>query len=180
MMKIDFFVSNPPFGDKTCSHIGKQIIKLLCKYKTVVICGPSNIVPKGLTKITSFENCDFPNIDFGTGIFTMNIGNTIYKHHYRIKSQNKSEFYVKIYGIHNKTFENLKIRTDGKVKDENKFYLNITNKQFIELNEILKKEEQNYSEWLKMYSKMLLAPQWIYAEIFQKYGYNDLVEEINE
>lgn len=177
-MKIDFFVCNPPFGDQRSSQIGKKIIKNLTVYKTVVICGPSNIVPYGLTFISSYENCDFPNIDFGTGIFTMNIGDSLYKNHYRIKTQNKSNFFIKVYGIHNKVFEHLYIRTGGKTADENKFFLDIDQQQFIKINEILKLEEQNYSDWLKMYSKMLRAPQWIYADILYKYGYTNLVEKI--
>lgn len=177
-MKIDFFVCNPPFGDQRSTQIGKKIIKNLTVYKTVVICGPSNIVHCGLTFISSYENCDFPNIDFGTGIFTMNMGDSLYKNHYIIKTQNKSNFFIKVYGIHNKVFEHLYIRTGGKTADENKFFLDIDQQQFIKINEILKLEEQNYSDWLKMYSKMLRAPQWIYADILYKYGYTNLVEKI--
>lgn len=108
----------------------------------------------------------------------MNIGESLYKNHYRIKTQNKSNFFIKVYGIHNKVFEHLYIRTGGKTADENKFFLNIDQQQFIKINEILKLEEQNYSDWLKMYSKMLRAPQWIYADILYKYGYTNLLEKI--
>lgn len=175
-MRIDFFVCNPPFGDQKCSTVGKEIVKHIKEHKAVLICGPTNITSYTLTHITSVENENFPNIDYGTGIFTLNLGEALYKNHYRIKTTTKSNFWVKEFGLHNKIKEPLVIKNNDKSKENNRFYLDITNQQFIELNGILKKEEQNYEEWLKMYSRQLRTPKWIYAEIFNKYGYTNLVE----
>lgn len=105
-----------------------------------------------------------------------NIHKALYKNHYRIRTTPKTNFWIKIYGLHNKIKEPLVIKNKDKTNEKNRFYLDISNQQFIELNEILKKEELNYEEWLKMYSKQLRSPQWIYAEIFYKYGYTNLVE----
>ena len=56
--------------------------------------------------------------------------------------------------------------------------MNINEEDYIKLNEILTKEEENYKDWLKMYSKQLRSPQWIYANIFYEYGYKNLVEVV--
>ena len=175
-MRIDCFICNPPFGDKKCSTVGKEIVKHIKEYKSVLICGPTNVSSYALTNITSVENVNFPNIDYGTGIFTLNMGETLYKNHYRIKQHLKTNFWVKEFGLHNKIKEPLVIKNKDKTNEKNRFYLDITNQQFIELNEILKNEETNYEEWLKMYSRQLRTPKWIYAEIFNKYGYTNLVE----
>lgn len=181
MLKIDLFLMNPPYGSDSNPMLCWLILKKLIKYKTIVICPPAPAFKVLYFIMNDIEKVDFPGIDCGTAIFSINNGKPLFDKKYKYKTTNKkTDYYIQ----RRQTFSGtkaskygIKVRKVGVEREcKDKQYLDITEEEYRFINKLI--DESDIEMYRDLYRNSINGPRFLVPNLLSKTDHAYLVEEV--
>lgn len=182
-MRIDCFIMNPPYGNNDDTQLGCRILSKIKTKRAVIICPPTLLFKTLYFQMTTVEPVCFPNIKRNTNIATINDTMPyMFEKKYKYKTSSQpTQFYIqKDQSLLGRTSRYaLKIRKIGVEKECNrKTYLNITDKEYNEINKLIDSENFDFDFWWRIFYHEKNGPKFLVPNLLAKTKYAYLVEEV--